>query len=145
MLIVSECSAFLFAIIFVVTFYASLPPSDAAYGTGPFSEPLVIPLMSMVAFAGGMIVWPFYYTCLRQKRLHVALPIVTAATVLWIVLATPFSILVGFFGSFAVLIVSLQTCYWALSECYGPEPCSKCGYDLTGNVSGVCPECGESL
>ena len=23
--------------------------------------------------------------------------------------------------------------------------CRKCGYDLTGNVSGVCPECGESI
>ena len=21
--------------------------------------------------------------------------------------------------------------------------CDRCGYDLTGNVSGVCPECGE--
>jgi hypothetical protein len=29
-----------------------------------------------------------------------------------------------------------------------PEPrpghCPHCGYDLTGNVSGVCPECGQS-
>jgi hypothetical protein len=23
--------------------------------------------------------------------------------------------------------------------------CRKCGYDLTGNVSGVCPECGEAV
>jgi len=23
--------------------------------------------------------------------------------------------------------------------------CIKCGYDLTGNVSGVCPECGERI
>ena len=23
--------------------------------------------------------------------------------------------------------------------------CSRCGYDLTGNVSGLCPECGEKL
>lgn len=23
--------------------------------------------------------------------------------------------------------------------------CRKCGYDLTGNVSGVCPECGEQI
>jgi hypothetical protein len=23
--------------------------------------------------------------------------------------------------------------------------CHKCGYDLTGNVSGVCPECGERI
>jgi hypothetical protein len=25
-----------------------------------------------------------------------------------------------------------------------PGHCRKCGYDLTGNVSGRCPECGES-
>jgi len=23
--------------------------------------------------------------------------------------------------------------------------CVSCGYDLTGNISGVCPECGESI
>ena len=23
--------------------------------------------------------------------------------------------------------------------------CIQCGYDLTGNVSGVCPECGEKV
>lgn len=23
--------------------------------------------------------------------------------------------------------------------------CSRCGYNLTGNVSGVCPECGEKI
>ena len=23
--------------------------------------------------------------------------------------------------------------------------CRTCGYDLTGNVSGVCPECGEAI
>lgn len=26
-----------------------------------------------------------------------------------------------------------------------PGVCRKCGYDLTGNVSGVCPECGEKV
>jgi hypothetical protein len=23
--------------------------------------------------------------------------------------------------------------------------CRNCGYDLTGNVTGVCPECGQAL
>ena len=23
--------------------------------------------------------------------------------------------------------------------------CASCGYDLTGNVSGICPECGEEV
>jgi hypothetical protein len=26
-----------------------------------------------------------------------------------------------------------------------PGTCGKCGYDLTGNVSGRCPECGETM
>ncbi len=26
-----------------------------------------------------------------------------------------------------------------------PGVCGKCGYDLTGNVSGVCPECGTEI
>ena len=26
-----------------------------------------------------------------------------------------------------------------------PEHCGKCGYSLTGNTSGVCPECGERI
>ena len=26
-----------------------------------------------------------------------------------------------------------------------PGHCQTCGYDLTGNVSGVCPECGEAI
>jgi predicted RNA-binding Zn-ribbon protein involved in translation (DUF1610 family) len=27
----------------------------------------------------------------------------------------------------------------------GPPRCAKCGYNLTGNVSGVCPECGTPI
>jgi hypothetical protein len=26
-----------------------------------------------------------------------------------------------------------------------PNRCNKCGYNLTGNVSGICPECGEKI
>ena len=36
-----------------------------------------------------------------------------------------------------------------LSLILGPFPkpgqCVKCGYNLTGNISGVCPECGEKI
>jgi hypothetical protein len=31
---------------------------------------------------------------------------------------------------------------WKLVK-YDDAQCLHCGYDLTGNVSGVCPECGE--
>jgi len=28
---------------------------------------------------------------------------------------------------------------------FAPGRCGRCGYDLTGNVSGVCPECGQPI
>ena len=28
---------------------------------------------------------------------------------------------------------------------YPPGHCQKCGYNLIGNVSGVCPECGTKI
>ena len=30
--------------------------------------------------------------------------------------------------------------YWGY-----PEACPACGYNLTGNESGICPECGKQL
>ena len=31
---------------------------------------------------------------------------------------------------------------WNKRRKLGPNTCPSCGYDLTGNESGVCPECG---
>lgn len=31
---------------------------------------------------------------------------------------------------------------WRRDRPFPPGHCQKCGYDLTGNLSGVCPECG---
>ena len=32
-----------------------------------------------------------------------------------------------------------------LERVLNPALCTHCGYDLTGNVSGICPECGSQL
>ncbi len=34
---------------------------------------------------------------------------------------------------------------WNRRRKLDPTACSSCGYDLTGNESGVCPECGRRL
>lgn len=47
-----------------------------------------------------------------------------------------------------VACVLSQMIYFGLRESrveYDGEHCLSCGYNLTGNVSGVCPECGEPL
>jgi len=42
------------------------------------------------------------------------------------------------------LCVAIPTAilWWRDRRRISPGHCQKCGYDLTGNVSGVCPECG---
>jgi uncharacterized paraquat-inducible protein A len=48
----------------------------------------------------------------------------------------------------AVAVILAQLLYFGFREAHveqdGPR-CQRCDYDLTGNVSGVCPECGRPL
>jgi hypothetical protein len=41
------------------------------------------------------------------------------------------------------LVVGLIVCYCSRPLSL-PNCCHECGYDLTGNVSGICPECGAA-
>ncbi len=48
---------------------------------------------------------------------------------------------------FPLLVVGIPSGYmlWRRHRRIPPGHCQKCGYNLTGNVSGVCPECGEKV
>ncbi len=50
---------------------------------------------------------------------------------------------------FPALILAILPAIWLLKwnkrRKLGPNACSSCGYYLTGNTSGVCPECGLAL
>ncbi len=45
-----------------------------------------------------------------------------------------------------VVVVGVPTAvlWWLDRRRFPPGHCPRCGYDLTGNVSGVCPECGAA-
>jgi len=50
----------------------------------------------------------------------------------------------------AVMIGWILVSYWvrpyiAPLELLARFACHQCGYDLTGNISGVCPECGSKI
>jgi len=43
-----------------------------------------------------------------------------------------------------LFLIAAGVIAWTFRRRYStPIPCSKCGYDLTGNTTGVCPECGS--
>jgi hypothetical protein len=49
-----------------------------------------------------------------------------------------------------VVLLSAIPVYWLVSrpawqKMVAPGHCAVCGYDLTGNVSGTCPECGGKV
>lgn len=46
---------------------------------------------------------------------------------------------------FLAVIVCTALWWWRDRRRIPAGHCLKCGYDLTGNVSGVCPECGEKV
>ena len=41
-------------------------------------------------------------------------------------------------------LTAAMPCWWLIRRPWRRLPglCTRCGYNLTGNVSGVCPECG---
>ena len=47
---------------------------------------------------------------------------------------------------FAALLFTIAPVIWVIKwrkrRKLGPNACNSCGYDLTGNETGICPECG---
>jgi hypothetical protein len=41
-----------------------------------------------------------------------------------------------------ILILGALLRLWQVHHSFPPPACRRCGYDLRGNTSGVCPECG---
>lgn len=46
---------------------------------------------------------------------------------------------------FVVVCAPTLLLWWRDRSRIPPGCCHNCGYDLTGNVSGVCPECGGAI
>lgn len=50
---------------------------------------------------------------------------------------------IPYWGIFLVVLPITLVCWFADRRFRPPHCCPACGYDLTGNVSGRCPECGR--
>lgn len=46
---------------------------------------------------------------------------------------------------FVLIAIPTAALWWRDRRRIPPGHCEKCGYNLAGNVSGVCPECGERI
>ncbi len=60
-------------------------------------------------------------------------------------LITQLGYFVPFWKPLALITVPTAFLWWLDRRRTPPGHCHHCGYDLTGNVSGVCPECGRPV
>jgi membrane protein implicated in regulation of membrane protease activity len=58
---------------------------------------------------------------------------------------TPTIYLIAAAAPFFAIILLILMILWRRMKPRPPGHCQNCGYDLTGNVSGRCPECGEPV
>jgi hypothetical protein len=56
-----------------------------------------------------------------------------------------FEIEIPLWMPFSIVAIPTAFLWWRDRRRIPPGHCRKCGYNLTGNVSGVCPECGEKM
>jgi len=54
-------------------------------------------------------------------------------------------VVVPLWMSLGLVGVPTVVLWWRDRRRIPPGHCRKCGYNLTGNVSGVCPECGTAV
>lgn len=108
---ISLTLSFVFAIAYVVVLTLTLPKTDLAYGQWPFQDPFVVLIMTQVAAASGLAVWPFFAVLGWHIPPATVAKITGVTTLVFIVVATPLDAGFGFFGSYTVCLGALYYCY----------------------------------
>lgn len=107
---VSMGLSFLFAVTYVIVSTFTLPQSDLAHGQMPFEDPLVFPVMSIIAGISGLIGWPLFALLGRRSDPLTVAKIAGIPTFAFIIIATPFDPGLGWLGSYFVCLAGLIFC-----------------------------------
>lgn len=110
-------------------------------GAGTF-----MPIGAVLGAAAGLLIAPFHMAFLTRKPLEKAAPLLYApACVAWVCVLPFQHPLLSMAAVGATVIIMCIVVYIVLDDLHPAGACQKCGYSLTGNTSGICPECGTPI
>ncbi|MHC4067470.1 MAG: hypothetical protein ACYSUI_23615, partial [Planctomycetota bacterium] len=97
----------------------------------------------------GLQIGLFYLGLFPLTVLFLSRPLDTYRHSCAISVVTVLGLFWGFYGLLGLIanVLTVSAAVWARRHfypIYGVGFCQRCGYDLTGNASGICPECGAS-
>lgn len=125
---------------------------------GSLAHPAILLVLVLVPV---LITWGYYYIApdnrAVQRRFRIYLSLITVPIFVVLTVFDPlsrtldirFGFLCGVGGGLLAHVVGMLSALIAnrllanMRRMIMPNECRKCGYDLTGNISGNCPECGE--
>lgn len=123
-LVVSVVSAYLCAVVYIITLQLSLPRTDRAYGQSlflTFFDPFVLIVANTGALVGGLLVFPVALFCLRSRDLLRCGVLVLSLTVAFLVGGTILSPRLGVLGAPVVAVAGLMFCRFARLQFLRPH------------------------
>lgn len=134
--------------IVINTIFGALLGSFAAVMAVPFA----VVLGPILGAPLGLATSPVVGVCVHRKNPTTALSIIYGVTVLVTVVAAPAKFPFFILQMSILALILSSVCVRLFLADAPPMPsstpdnrCQKCGYNLTGTVSGRCPECGKLL
>jgi hypothetical protein len=120
-----------------------LPSWDGGY----YRPQRISPRMYRVSLFHGSLVFKYSEPWSGGTRQHLPLPPYNRWTPLFVRanVGRAWLAAVPLWHPLRLAAVPTAVLWWRDRRRIPPGHCLKCGYNLTGNVSGVCPECGEGI
>jgi len=135
---------------FLLVLHCSLAGAVLGLGTcivAGIYHPYAIAGLLLLGGLLGLLHAPVLWWLLRAKPLLASTWAVFAPALVSVSLATALGL--RRLPLLAVTLVSIWTGIWIVKtyirDFPTPGHCVECAYDLTGNISGICPECGTPI
>ena len=116
LVMISFIASFLVGVAYIIITKIFLSSTDLSYNQNlieVFTDPFIYTIAGTYIIISGIVYLPLVFYCLRRKNLRAASIVILGAIFFWIIVAVPFSMIVGLIGIYLISILALLFCKFA--------------------------------